>query len=230
MYKLIYLARRAPTVARAEWPRTWRSHAVFASQFPALEADIAYLCYCNRVDDVALDGLSTGHDGVAIAGGDRLEALNGSGFDAEDRAKIDADELRVFDMPTSNFTFLCTEAVLREGQPGEAAVFRFLPRNPEMTRDSFDIRWGEKHAQLAKDTIGGIDGITRYVHNRPVHEALDLFPFDGIVETWFGTVDDAVAAVTSQVLDPIAQDLATFCDMNGSVTLLTKVCHSWPKD
>ena len=48
--KLIYLARRAATVVRDDWPPTWRSHAVFASQFPALEANISWLRYCNRVD------------------------------------------------------------------------------------------------------------------------------------------------------------------------------------
>jgi len=230
MYKLIYLARRAAPVTREDWPRTWRSHAVFASQFPALESGIAYMRYCNRVEDVAIDGLSDAHDGVAMAGGDRLEALNGTGFGAEDRARIDEDELRVFDMPTPNFTFYCTEAALRDGKPGEAAVYRFLPRPPGMTRDSFDNRWSEQHAQVAKDAIAGIDAITRYVHNRPVHEPLDLFPFDGIVETWFANVDEAVAALSGEALDPIAQDLAAFCDMDRSVTLLTKVCHRWPRD
>lgn len=230
MYKLIYLARRAATVARADWPRTWRSHAVFASQFPVLEAGIAYMRYCNRVDDVAIAGVSTEHDGVAIAAGDRIEGLNGTGFSAEDRARIDADELRVFDMLTPNFTFYCTEAVLRDGKPGEAAVYRFLARKPEMTRDSFDIRWGERHAELAKDAIAGLDTITRYVHDRPVHEALPLFPFDGIVETWFAGLEDAVAALSGNALDTVAQDIATFCDMERSVTMLTSVCHRWPKD
>jgi hypothetical protein len=42
-YKLIYLARRAATVSREDWPRTWKSHAIFASQFPVLEAEIRWL-------------------------------------------------------------------------------------------------------------------------------------------------------------------------------------------
>ena len=73
-YKLVYLARRAKGVSRVDWPRTWRSHAIFASQFPVLEAEIDWLRYCNRVDEPAIDGqpvrlpqLSSDHDGVAVA-------------------------------------------------------------------------------------------------------------------------------------------------------------------
>ncbi len=230
MYKLIYLARRNPTVSRADWPRTWRSHAVFASQFPVLESGIAYMRYCNRLEAPGLPGISEAHDGVAIAAGDNLDALNGAGFSAADREKIDEDELRVFDMLTPDFTFYCTEAVLRDGNPGEAALFRFLARKPEATRDDFDLRFGGSHAELAEKTIGPLAAVTRYVHNRPVHEPLPLFPFDGIVETWFSGADKAVAAIADGDLRKVDEDLAAFCDLERSVTVLTSVCHRWPKD
>ena len=55
-YKLIYLARRAATVSRDDWPRTWKSHAIFASQFPVLESKIEWMRYCNRIDQPTLDG------------------------------------------------------------------------------------------------------------------------------------------------------------------------------
>lgn len=228
MYKLIYLARRAATVAREDWPRTWRSHAIFASKFPALEATIDYMRYCNRVE-AALPGVSTAHDGVAIAGGESLDGLNGTGFSDEDRARIDQDELRVFDMLTPEFTHYCTENVIRDGKPGEAALFRFLARQPEMTRDDFDLAWDCTHARLANEAIADLGSITRYVHNRPVHEPRPLFPFDGIVETWFASVDEAIAAVTDKTLAAIDDDLGNFCDRDGCVTLLTSVCHRWPK-
>jgi len=230
MYKLIYLARRNPQVSREDWPRTWRSHAVFASQFPALESGIAWMRYCNRLDGPALPGISRAHDGVAIAAGDRLDALNGAQFSKADRERIDEDELRVFDMHTPNFTFYCTEALLRDGAPGEAALFRFLARRPDATRDDFDLRFGVRHAELAGAAIGGLPAITRYVHNRPVHEPLPLFPFDGIVETWFATADDAVTALAEGRLAAVSEDLAQFCDLERSVAVLTTVCHRWPKE
>lgn len=236
-YKLIYLARRNPTVSREDWPRTWRSHAVFASQFPVLEAKIDYMRYCNRIDSPMLDGeaidlpgVSTAHDGVAIAGGESLEGLNGTGFSDEDRAKIDQDELRVFDMLTPNFTYYCTETPILEGALGEAAVFSFLARKPGASHEEFDARWCGEHRQAAHEAIDALGTMTRYVHNRPVHQPLPLFPFDGIAEAWFASVDDAIRAFTGNELDPLRRDLAEFCDFGRSVVMLTGVCHRWPKN
>lgn len=228
-YKLVYLARRAKTVARADWPRTWKSHAIFASQFPVLEAGIDWMRYCNRVDDADVPGLSTEHDGVSVAGSQTLEALNGAGFTPEDRARIDEDELRVFDMLTPNFTFYCEEQLVVPGTTGDAAVFSFLARRPEMSHAEFDARWAGSHAEIAADAFASLGLGTRYVHNRPLHDPLPLFPFDGIVEAWFPTVDDAVATFRGSALDPLRRDLAEFCDFSRSAVVLTSVCHRWPK-
>ena len=72
-YKLVYLAHRAVTVSREEWPRTWKSHAVFASQFAVAGSRIEWMRYCNRIDAPEIDGepvelpmVSQGHDGVAL--------------------------------------------------------------------------------------------------------------------------------------------------------------------
>src|SRR5262245_7094573 len=89
-YKLVYLARRAATVAREDWPRTWKSHAVFASQFPVLEAKIDWMRYGNRAE-IDLPDISQAHDGVAVAAAETLEGLTGAGFSDDDRARIDAD-------------------------------------------------------------------------------------------------------------------------------------------
>lgn len=236
-YKLVYLARRAGTVSREDWPRTWKSHAVFASKFPVLEARIEWMRYCNRTDRPMLDGkqvdlpgLSTAHDGVAVAAGDSLEGLNGTGFAEADRALIDQDELRVFDMLTPNFTYYCEEVPVREGKPGEAAVFAFVKRKESLSGAEFHDRWNGAHAELVRAAIARQGAITRYVHNRPVHDPLPLFPFDGIVETWFAAPDDAVRSLTGDAMAPIRDDLAMFCDLAAGVTLLTAPCHRWPKD
>jgi hypothetical protein len=213
-YKLVYLARRAAGVSREDWPRTWKSHAVFASQFPALEAKIDWMRYCNRAE-IEAPGISTAHDGVAVAASDTLEGLNGTGFTAEDRAKIDADELRVFDMLTPNFTYYCKEDVLRDGPLGEAAVWRFLKRRPGTSRAEFTANWNE-HRPTPPTA-------TRYVRNHPVHDPLPLFPFDGIGECWFADLEEAIASTGVARVPP-------FCDPEGCVTLITTVSHRWPKE
>jgi hypothetical protein len=170
--------------------------------------------YCNRAD-VELPDLSLVHDGVAVASSDRLEGLNGVGFSEEDRARIDADELRVFDMLTPNFTYYCEEDVLRDGPLGQAVVWRFLKRRPDLSRAEFAAAWDE-HRPTPPNA-------TRYVRNHPVHGQLALFPFDGIGECWFTSIAEAVASVSGGARTP------PFADPLGCVTLVTTVCHRWPK-
>lgn len=219
--KLIYLARRAATVAREDWPRTWKSHAVFASQFPVLEAKIEWMRYCNRIDGANLPGVSSAHDGVAIAASDSLEGLNGAGFSDEDRVLIDQDELRVFDMLTPNFTWYCEETQVQDDIAGEAAIFRFLMAKEGVAADDFHARWNDLEDRP--------NGALRHVHNRPLHASLPLFPFAGIAESWFNTEADAVAALKSPAPEHPARGLSGFCDLGNSVTLITKTCHRWPK-
>src|ERR1700761_2063677 len=146
-YKLIYLARRKPTVSRADWPKTWRSHAKFASQFPGLPAGITFARYCNRIEQPTLDGhsvdlpgLSTAHDGASIGVSDSIALLQGGAFTDAQMTLIEGDERRVFDRLTVDFSFYCTETVVRDGPAGDAVVFQFLARPPDVPRVTFRDR------------------------------------------------------------------------------------------
>ena len=224
MYKLIYLARRNPAVSRADWPETWRSHATFANQFAFVANDISYSCYCNRIDDPVLDGepvdpqcLSQDHDGVAVGVAATLGTLQGGGFSKEERALIDQDELRVFDMLTPNFSFYCTETVLIDGKYGEYGIFQFLARRPELSRDEFEARLAE-YAPLAKRAGEELGTVTRYSNNRPIHDPPTLFPFDAISDCWFANEKDAMQAL---LLPGYTEKLAEFCDFGRSITVAT---------
>jgi hypothetical protein len=215
-YKLVYLARRAAGVSREDWPRTWKSHAVFASQFPVLESGIEWMRYCNR-SELAAPGLSLVHDGVAVCGGSSLESLNGTGFAAEDRTRIDVDERRVFDMLTPNFTFYCEEDIVRDGPLGECALFRFLAPRAGMDVAAFRTAWGATSMASAH--------AVRMVRNRPVHVPLPMFPFAGIEEYWFPDLKAARAALAT----PLSAFDTAYCDPGASLAILTEVCHRWPR-
>lgn len=232
-YKLIYLARRAAGVARADWPRTWRSHAIFASQFPVLEAKIDWMRYCNRIDDPEVEGLSgvsIDHDGVSVASSPTLDALNGSGFSKEERAQIDEDELRVFDRLTPDFSFFCTEQLLRDGPPLEVGLFRFVPRKPGLSREDFAERWQGEHAKVAGAVADALGNVNRYALNLSIGELPVDFPFDGISECWHVDRDEAVQALCDPAVVTLTDDLAEFCDIDRSVTMLTRISHRWPKN
>ena len=234
--KLIYLARRAQGVSREDWPRTWKSHAVFASQFAVATSRIEWMRYCNRIDAPELDGkpvelpmLSTAHDGVAnINNGANAPSLSPLPDDV--REKLDNDELRVFDRLVRNFAFACTETAIVDGLPGKAAIYVFLPRLDTVSPSEFKARLDGANAALARDAASSMAGLKRYAHNHPISGPLPQFAFDAIVEIWFETPEDAVRALAEGALDPVIQDFAEFADRDAAEILLTAPCHAYPKD
>lgn len=231
-YKLIYLARRNPSVAAEDWPRTWRSHAVFVSGFPVIGARVDSLFYCSRVLAPTLGGApfeppgaSVAYDGVAVISSPSPEHI-GAGASPEARARIDADELRVFSTNTAAFSFRCKEVLVDGGAPGQAAVIRFLARKPGSSIEAFSAHWSQRHADIA--TRAARAG-TRYVHNALTEDPPPGYPFDGITETWFGDAEEAARSFVDPQFQPVAQDLPAFCDMQRTVTLLVHVTHRWPR-
>lgn len=229
--KLVYLARRNPGIGRADWPKTWKSHAIFASQFSVAGSRIEWMRYCNRIDAPELDGaavalpmVSTAHDGVALINNGANEPSL-SPLPDDVRSALDTDELRVFDQLVKNFAFPCVETLLLDGLPGKAAVFIFLP-----AADGLKDRLDGAHSEVARNTLSALAGVTRYAHNHPMQVPAPPFDYGAIVEMWFARPEDAVRALSKGALDPVLADLATFADMDKAVVMLTSPCHAWPKD
>lgn len=235
MYKLLYLARRNPSISIEDWPRTWRSHAVFASQFAALEAELRSLFYCCRIVEPTLDGepidlpgVTNCHDGVAVVASPKLSNLVESLVSPEDQLRIEEDERRVFgQLVHGNIAFACTERLILPGPHGEAAIFRFLKARDGLSRAAFNDVWGGAHAGTERAVLSGTDGVVLAAHNELVRDPPAALPFDGIAETWFATREDAIRSLTDGSQHAIAQSLSEFCEMDSSVTMLTRVCHSW---
>ncbi len=223
MYKLIYLARRNPTVSRQDWPRTWRSHAKFAGRFPGLPEAIRYSRYCNRIDATDSD-----YDGVAIACSDNLELLQGGAFTSEQFDSILEDERRVFDRPTAESSFYCVESPVRDGPMGEAALVMFLARHPTLSRVAFKEWLLAQHASIARHLGEGQHAVTRYTCNLPLHVPPASLPFDAIVECWYGSVEETLASERDTRLMTGFDDFARYCDTRRCIALLTSVCYRWP--
>lgn len=222
--KGIYLARRAKTISRDEWPDVWRTHARFATQFPVTTENLALIAYYNRIDQPALEGtpvqvpgLCADHDGVAILANDAISQFVIEGYPEEDFAKILQDEERVFDMLTFNFTWDC-EVTLDQGSGGgEVVVFRFLKPAPGISAGQFGKAWDEIDDSFAK--------AQRHVHNR-LSPDRPLFPFAGVSESWFASEDDAVQGLLTEN-DTIDGRLSTLSEADQNVTILARVCNVW---
>jgi hypothetical protein len=233
-FKLIYLARRNPSIPLEDWPRAWRSHAIYASQFPVINATVRGLFYLSRIIEPTLDGapfeppgVSQDYDGVGIGSGPEPVRAD---LSPDDQAKIDADELRVFGAYSPSFSFHCKETLTHGGAAGNAAIIRFLSHKPESTPEAFLRHLNNGHAAIALRAADAAGTVTRYVHDALIAEAPPGYPFDAIVETWFGSTDDATRSFADRAFSPVVDDLSAFCDAARSVTLLTRVIHRWPRD
>src|SRR5438067_73974 len=140
-YKSIYLEKRNPTVSEEDWPRVWRSHPRFVSQFPVIGAAIQQLNYCSRVYHPTLDGkpfdppgATRVYDGSAICASPS-EDLHTVQVPPDIHARIMDDERRVFAELTPTCTLRGRETLVLGGAPGQAAVLRFLARKPGISRE-----------------------------------------------------------------------------------------------
>jgi hypothetical protein len=234
-YKMVYLARRNPSCKAEDWPRHWRSHAVYCSQFPAIGAPISSLHYCSRQLQPTLNGDPfnppgvADYDGVAIVASQSADSFGDNDLPRDLRDKIDQDERRVFSTLTPNFSFLCEEVLVLGGTPGKAAVIRFLSRQAGSAREDFLAHLGGVHADIAKRATDAAGTVTRYVHNRLRKDPPKGYPFDAIVEMWFSSAENAAQSLVNDAFAPLIKDLGTFCDMKQTVTMLTYVTHSWPR-
>lgn len=234
-FKLIYLAKRNSSIRPEDWPRTWRSHAIFASQFPSVGPSFNLVLYCSRVLNPSVDGQAQDpyeatqeYDGAAVISCGSAESLRAK-MDPEVREKIAEDERRVFSTQVDRFSFRCKEALVWGSAPTEAVVIRFLVRKAGTTRNGFLAHWGARHADIARRAAEISGSVRRYVHNRLIEEPPPGYPFDGISEIWFDSAEEAARSFTDGTLAPIAQDLPGFCDMDRSVTLIASVTHRWPR-
>jgi hypothetical protein len=233
MDKLIYLARRAATVSREDWPETWRSHARFAATLSGGGTGSAINAsrYCNRVDApalggelVALLGLDATYDGVAVMWLQDIAALRQGVFSAEQRALIQKDELRVFDRPTPETSFTCRESLVIDGPIGKAAVIRFLTRAQDLSPEAFAARLGN-HADVVRRLGSG--GLLSYAHNTLIAPPPEGFRFDAITEAWYASVEEATRSLLDPEMAPLTADLSTFTATTANVTMLTSAVMVW---
>ena len=142
-FKVVYLAKRNPAVKAEDWPRTWRSHAAYAAQFPVIYAEFSSIYYCARVLLPSINGVlieppeaARDYDGVALVSSPTAHGLPRE-MPPEVAAKIDQDELRVFSTYVRNFSFRCKKVVVHGDVPGKAAVIRLLARKTGLSRGEF---------------------------------------------------------------------------------------------
>ncbi|MBF5007491.1 EthD domain-containing protein [Diaphorobacter caeni] len=223
VWKMIYLARRNPTLAPEQFPEAWRSHSALGKQCRNVGQRVKAVAQCARVLDDALPAtLSRDYDGVNLM----VLADRNSGdaiwSDPETLSIMRPDEPRVFADYVRNFSMLCEQHVLR-GSADEAVhpqrdamiLIGFLQREATFSKarsapTSLPAAW----------ITGGLNAAQRIVCNTLDAAAPEGYGYGYIVEWWFDTVQAAKEA---------AQSLSDAKQASGdSVFMLTQVTHSRP--
>lgn len=108
-----------------------------------------------------------------------------------------------------------------------------IRRKPELSREEFQQYWKEQHAPLVAKMAEKI-GMTRYVQSHTFDTPMNagmadprggLEPYDGLMEGWWDSEEEALAAVTSEAgssaMQQLFADEAKFIDFTQSPLFMT---------
>lgn len=226
-WKMLYLARRNPALAAADFAQAWREHSARGRQCRNVQTKILGVAQCSRVLDLDSPAATRNYDGVGVLKLRDLQAASDIWTDPETLAIMRPDEPRVFATYVRDFTLVCAEHVLRDGPQGEFAVFAFVRRRADTTPAAFNAAWtggapdhGPRHV---------MHEATRVVHDLVTQRPPRGYEFDGIGEWWF----DSRAALASALADADAiAHLAPGCtdliDRTAPVVIATRTTHRRP--
>lgn len=220
-WKMIYLARRNPTLAPEEFASAWRGHSALGRQCRNVQDKVLTVTQCARLLSAAPAGCNTDFDGVNLLGLRDRQAAMDIWSDAETLAIMRPDEPRVFDRYVRDFTLVASEQVLAERPRGDAVLVGFFRRQLDVTADSF--------LQQMAQTVGAWTTATRVVLNVVEADRPPGYDFDAIVEWWFDAADALRLALQAQgVQSTAAKTWDTVCVPSASVYMATGVTHRRP--
>nr|WP_295082175.1 EthD domain-containing protein [uncultured Roseateles sp.] len=228
-WKMIYLARRNPRLAAADFAQAWREHSALGRQCRNVGQRVKRVTQCSRVLDLpAQPGISQHYDGVNLLLLADREAATAIWSDPETLAIMKPDEPRVFDRYVREFSLVCAEHVLRDGPHSAVALHGFLRRRPALSSNAFRLAWraASPGRQLLRGALGQAE---RLVVNEVVDAPPAGYEYDMVVEWWFDSTEEAQQALAGQdVRAHLAPALAALLDADASVFMLTRVTHARP--
>jgi hypothetical protein len=210
--KLMYLARRNPTLSREQFTPRWRQHGALGMSMPRWKNIWRYV-HCDVLPESGSD-----YDGVGIVWHKSPEARLAHRQDTSSQATMEADELQTFDQLVVNFCALMEEGAVKAPQPSAGfKLIRFATCRGQISRDDL---WASAKAHansLSATPVGrSMRGLTQNFAlpsetGRPWGLA-----YDYIEEIWFDSVDDAAYARAQ-----LQSAFPDVCDGRAHVAVIT---------
>lgn len=220
-WKMIYLARRNPTLTPEQFPQAWREHSALGRQCKNVQDRVRSVTQCVRLLDGEIHDASTDYDGLNLLGLRDRESADAIWTDPETLAIMRPDEPRVFDRYVRDFTLVAQEQVLQSGSQGDAVLVGFFKKDSGVTAAEFQSSFGQDSPPWPEVRCTLLNLVEP---QRPTG-----YDFDAILEWWF---DDAEALVNAITRKPIHNAMPalhhTVCDNNATVFMATRVSHRRP--
>lgn len=207
MIKNIYLAQRNPNTSFEEFMKNWADHAALSGSFPDVVRSFDGVVQVKRVIGLEHPSLSDDYDGSNIL---TLTGLQDA-VDIHDREGIPTlreDEMRVFADYVRDTTVTAHCDIIKDVPIGEAVLLEFARARDGQDKEEFVKAWGRFTRGLQSHEAFSTVGY--YSHNHTIMPPPPGYEYDAISETWFDSVDDAVAFVdaTQKLYDEAEVDVA----------------------
>jgi hypothetical protein len=172
--KLIYRARRHPSLNRTEFIRRWHQHGLLGMSLPRWRNVRRYM-QCVSIQEEADALAEVKCDGVALVWYQDMAAYRRHiTEDPEDRAVMKSDELQIFASPVAATAVLSEATTVKLTATVPAAkLFVFWHCADAVSRQSFMREWRERRRHPWVSSITGREGVCGYTQNvaLPIAEA-----------------------------------------------------------
>jgi hypothetical protein len=221
-WKMIYLAKRNPQLAPAEFAQAWREHSALGRQCRNVQDKVLGVTQCTSILSMgtsnSLQGIYQNADGVNLLQIRDLQVASDIWNDPETQAIMKPDELRVFDRYVREFTLVAKEDVLVNAPAGKAVLLGFLTNIsdvPSLRQASLEFSSWNPGQRLVLNVV---------LAERPAG-----YNFDGIVEWWFDDTHSMIERLgASAVQAQLQSSLGAWCHLQSSVFMATEVTHRRP--
>ena len=228
-WKMIYLARRNPQLAAADFAQAWREHSALGRQCVNVQERVRGVTQCVRIfDGTWPEDASVDYDGVNLLLLRDRSSADAIWTDKETLAIMRPDEPRVFDRYVREFTLVAREQVLLQhacpqGNVGSAVLVAFVRRAAAMACEEFQRTLSQA---LLAPTWHNVRCVTV---NWVKPERPAGYDFDAIVEWWFADADTMATQLAGSALhSQLPPAWGQACDRSATVWMPTQVSHRRP--